>query len=293
MSKFSIQITNVEAVKGDIEALKATLSNIESGIFSIMNGSSIGSSTSAIKSQLRILGEQVGTEAAEIEVLAKTLTNIVGMYKQYEKNIIEGINGNRAGTITDPNSGDNTNPGTTSPETDAETEMDDEEAALQNAIDILNGISMSTSIDGVVLSVVQYMLSLYDMAADTGLLGSLGATAGIVGLITGVAADIMYALDNGSSTNALLADLIVDVALFGVGVGADALGTAVGTAVGGPVGTVVGKFVGGLVGNGVSIAMNVDWNGDKEGGVGKDAVSDWIDEQLDWLIGDKEFAAVF
>lgn len=293
MSKFSIQMANVETVQSDIEALKSTLSNIEAGIFAIMNGSSIGSSTPVIKSQLKILGEQVGTEAAEIEVLSKTLTNIIGMYKQYEKNIIDGITSNRTGTTTDPNTGDNTDHGITSPDTDEETEMDDEEAALQNAIDILNGISMSTSIDGVVLSVVQYMLSLYDMAADTGLLGSLGTGAGIVGLITGVAADIMYALDNGSSTNALLADLIVDVALFGVGVGADALGTAVGTAVGGPIGAAVGKFVGGLVGNGVSIAMNVDWNGDKEGGVGKDAVSDWIDDQLDWLIGDKEFAAVF
>lgn len=37
--------------------------------------------------------------------------------------------------------------------------------------------------------------------------------------------------------------------------------------------------------------MNVDWNGDKEGGVGKDALTDWIDSMLDKVWEDEEFAA--
>lgn len=282
MAEFYVDTDKLESNATDIERFKAALDAIESEIFSVRNNISFASESAArVKERIKKLAEQVGDEAKATGILSDKLLDIVSMYRRYEKNIIDNI----SASVGEQNTDSSQNP---DPE---DTNDDSNDMSLEEAIDFLNGLSMSTSIDGAVLAVIEYMIKLYDSAIDTGILGTLGNAAGLVGLITGVAADILYALDNGSSINALLADLIVDVGLWGVGLGVTELGKVIGTAVGGPVGTVVGNFVGGLVGNGVSIAMNVDWNGDAEGGVGKDALSDWIDNQLDKLWNDKEFEA--
>lgn len=283
MSDFTINTANIASSAESIATLKQTLSSIENEILFVSNGIRSNSASFAIlANRLKVVANNVDDEKLGAELLSQTLYNIVNRYKEAENTIISGAN-ILNNTPTDSNS-----------EAPVPEQTDDKsDLSLEDAIDFLNNISLSTSIDGAVLATIQYLIGLYNSLADTSLLSGLGTAAGIAGLITGVAADIMYALDAGSTMNALLADIIVDVALFGIGVGAQALGEAVGTAVGGPVGTVVGNFVGGLVGNGVSIAMNIDWNGDEEGGVGKDAVSDWIDNQLDKLYDDREIAPAF
>lgn len=283
MSDFTINTANIASSAESIATLKQTLSSIENEILFVSNGIRSNSASFAIlANRLKVVANNVDDEKLGAELLSQTLYNIVNRYKEAENTIISGAN-IRNNTPTDSNS-----------EAPVPEQTDDKsDLSLEDAIDFLNNISLSTSIDGAVLATIQYLIGLYNSLADTSLLSGLGTATGIAGLITGVAADIMYALDAGSTMNALLADIIVDVALFGIGVGAQALGEAVGTAVGGPVGTVVGNFVGGLVGNGVSIAMNIDWNGDEEGGVGKDAVSDWIDNQLDKLYDDREIAPAF
>ena len=83
----------------------------------------------------------------------------------------------------------------------------------------------------------------------------------------------MGGMNSGLSQNAIIADVIVDVALWGVTEYGDDVVQAVGAMVGSggdPAGTAIGKIVGsavgGVVGNGVSIAMNVDLDGDGETG---------------------------
>lgn len=168
---------------------------------------------------------------------------------------------------------------------------DKEEMSYQDALDFLNDISMSTSIDGAVLTIIDYMLDLLEMQ-NIG--GGISYAVGRTGLVTSWASDVLYGLDHGISRNALIADMLVDAGLFLVGKCLPLTGEAIGGAAtleAGGVGSIVGKFVGGIVGNGISIAMNVDWNGDKEGGVGKDALTDWIDSMLDKVWEDEEFAA--
>ena len=83
----------------------------------------------------------------------------------------------------------------------------------------------------------------------------------------------MGGMNSGLSQNAIIADVIVDVALWGVAEYGDDVGQAVGAMVGSggdPAGTAIGKIVGsavgGVVGDGVSIAMNVNLDGDGETG---------------------------
>ncbi len=283
MSEFGIYTNKVEMTATDIGLLKKELKAIESELFSLGNNIAFKSQgTIRVKMSIKKVEEQIEAEAGAVEALSNVLTTVAAICAKYEQNCIDNIGG--ANTKGEDSS--------SSERFENKENNNDDDGAFQEAIDFLNSISLSTSIDGVLLSVVEYLIKLYDMTADTAMLGTLGRGAGIVGLITGVAADIWSALDNGSSQNALIADIIVDVGLWGVGEGATALGSAVGTAVGGPVGTVVGNFVGGLVGNGVSIAMNIDWNGDAEGGIGKDALTDWIDNQLDKFIEDGELSII-
>ena len=124
-----------------------------------------------------------------------------------------------------------------------------------------------------VLSIINYLIQLYKTASDAGSPNAFGTAIGVGGLITGVAADIMGGMNSGLSQNAIIADVIVDVALWGVAEYGDDVGQAVGAMVGSggdPAGTAIGKIVGsavgGVVGNGVSIAMNVDLDGDGETG---------------------------
>ncbi len=124
-----------------------------------------------------------------------------------------------------------------------------------------------------VLSIINYLIQLYKTASDAGSPNAFGTAIGVGGLITGVVADIMGGMNSGLSQNAIIADAIVDVALWGVTEYGDDVGQAVGAMVGSggdPAGTAIGKIVGsavgGVVGNGVSIAMNVDLDGDGETG---------------------------
>lgn len=103
-----------------------------------------------------------------------------------------------------------------------ESESDD----LQEAIDFLNNLSMSTSIDGVVLSIINYLIQLYKTASDAGIPNAFGTAIGVGGLITGVVADIMGGMNSGLSQNAIIADVIVDVALWGVAEYGDDVGQA-------------------------------------------------------------------
>ena len=73
-----------------------------------------------------------------------------------------------------------------------ESESDD----LQEAIDFLNNLSMSTSIDGVVLSIINYLIQLYKTASDAGSPNAFGTAIGVGGLITGVVADIMGGMNS-------------------------------------------------------------------------------------------------
>lgn len=120
-----------------------------------------------------------------------------------------------------------------------------------------------------VLSIINYLIQLYKTASDAGSPNAFGTAIGVGGLITGVVADIMGGMNSGLSQNAIIADVIVDVALWGVAEYGDDVGQVVGAMVGSggdPAGTAIGKIVGsavvGVVGNGVSIAMNVDLDGD-------------------------------
>ena len=124
-----------------------------------------------------------------------------------------------------------------------------------------------------VLSIINYLKQLYKTVSDAGSPNAFGTAIGVGGLITGVAADIMGGMNSGLSQNAIIADVIVDVALWGVAEYGDDVGQAVGAMVGSggdPAGTAIGKIVGsavgGVVGNGVSIAMNVNLDGDGETG---------------------------
>lgn len=282
MSNFYINTFKTEATATDIGHLRKELEKMEAELISLGNNMAFQSgSADYIKASIKQIAQRIEEETGSIEVLSKVLLDIAAAYRNHEQNIIDNIGGLGPGDRDDSSSHNMEN-----------NDADDEERSFQEAIDLLNNLSMSTSVDGLLLSIIEYLIKLYNMAADTAIIGTLGHGVGIVGLITGVAADILYALDNGSSNNALIADIMVDIGLWGVGEGATALGSAVGTAIGGPVGAVVGNFVGGIVGNGFSIAMNIDWNGEAEGGVGKDALSDWIDDQLDKFIEDAEFAPV-
>ena len=119
-----------------------------------------------------------------------------------------------------------------------------------------------------VLSIINYLIQLYKTASDAGSPNAFGTAIGVGGLITGVVADIMGGMNSGLSQNAIIADVIVDVALWGVTEYGDDVGQAVGAMVGSggdpagiAIGKIVGSAVGGVVGNGVSIAMNVDLDG--------------------------------
>lgn len=233
-----------------------------------------GTSEQTLRENILAIVDSIEDCKARTTVLSDTLRDIAEYYLNTEKELVA------AKIIHNDTQGKDT---ASAANTDADAT---ESGNLQEAIDFLNNISMSTSIDGIVLTIINELIQLYQMNPDAGLPGS--HAAGIAGLITGVAADVMSAVSTGATRNALMADLIVDLALWGVGEGAGYIGGAVGTAVGGPVGTIVGNFVGGLVGNGVSIAMNVDWDGD--GQTGKDGLSDWIDDQLDRIMGDAAIA---
>ena len=298
MAEFYVDSNKLETNVADIANLKAALDRLETNVYSVRGRIGFDTqSASVIKENLKRLAEKVGDESKATELLSSKLMEIIAEYRMHEQRILEnaGTHGAIATTYSGTAIDGESIPGEG---VTADLETDTEEGlTVENAIeflrDLANGTSMSTSIDGVVLAVVEYLIKLYDMSADTGLLTTAGAYATGIGLITGVAADIMAAMvDPTISRNALIADLIVDVALTGVGMGTQKLGEVVGTAVGGPVGLVVGNFVGGMVGNGVSIAMNIDWNGDAEGGCGKDALSDWIDNQLDKFWEDGESGIV-
>ena len=149
--------------------------------------------------------------------------------------------------------------------------------------------------NGILLTLVEMVLDLYEKTK--GIADDI-VDVGAAGLAISAAADIMAAIDDRTSVNALISDLIVDLLLFGVGKGAEwggaALGASIATAVATPaaatVGGVIGKAVGGVVGTGISMAMElIDFNGDEEGGTGKDAVSDWLEGIFDKLWGDYDF----
>ena len=233
-----------------------------------------GTSEQILRENILAIVDNIEDCKARTTVLSDTLRDIAEYYLNTEKELI-------ATKVSHEDAQDKNTTSAVNEDTN-EPESDD----LQEAIDFLNNLSMSTSIDGVVLTIINELIQLYQMNPDAGLPGS--HAAGIAGLITGVAADVMSAMSTGATRNALMADLIVDLALWGVGEGTGYIGGAVGTAVGGSVGTIVGNFVGGLVGNGVSIAMNVDWDGD--GQTGKDGLSDWIDDQLDKIMRDAAIA---
>ena len=83
-----------------------------------------------------------------------------------------------------------------------------------------------------VLSIINYLIQLYKTASDAGSPNAFGTAIGVGGLITGVVADIMGGMNSGLSQNAIIADVIVDVALWGVTEYGDDVGQAVGAMVG-------------------------------------------------------------
>lgn len=264
MAVFYVKPTMMESGAGELSDIMASLETIKEEINSV--GGSLSFEMQAIariKSNVKSLAERVGEEAVITGLLSSALIDTAAIYRNYEQIVLDNASGKVSGSDPVPQ---------------IATPSNVEDMSYQDMIDLLNVLSLSTTVGGMLSTVLEYVL---DLAVGPGLVGD------VVGLVTGVAADIMYALDHGSTQNALLADILVDFAFFGVGAAGSVIGGAVGTAVGGLAGTAVGGFVGGLVGNGVVLLMSVDFNGDAEGGVGKDALTDWIDNQLDKFVDDQ------
>ena len=280
MSNFTVNPDKLTQYSSEMEQIEKALKGYRQSISTIGNNLYLkGAYAAELKNTIIKIAESVGNEEQSIKTLYNTLVNIAEQYKKAESTI---VNSSSDGTM--PNdSYDNSN------ERNSD-DNDSDKADIQKAIDILNNISLSTSVDGAVLTVVEYLISLFKNFGESGIPSSVGHALGFAGLATGIVADIMSAVESGSTINALLADVIVDIALWGVGEGVSIAGGAIGTAIGGPIGTVVGKFVGGMIGNGASIVLNVDWDGD--GVTGKDAISDWLDnEVLDKVRKDKSITA--
>ena len=280
MSNFTVNPDKLTQYSSEMEQIEKALKGYRQSISTIGNNLYLkGAYAAELKNTIIKIAESVGNEEQSIKTLYNTLVNIAEQYKKAESTI---VNSSSDGTM--PNdSYDNSN------ERNSD-DNDSDKADIQKAIDILNNISLSTSVDGAVLTVVEYLISLFKNFGESGIPSSVGHALGFAGLATGIVADIMSAVESGSTINALLADVIVDIALWGVGEGVSIAGGAIGTAIGGPIGTVVGKFVGGMIGNGASIVLNVDWDGD--GVTGKDAISDWLDnEVLDNVRNDKSITA--
>jgi len=142
--------------------------------------------------------------------------------------------------------------------------------AIQFLLQVADG---KLDLDSGLVAMLEYILDVFKIAKNV-IPDWVGNSFGIAGLIVSIAMDVMNALDDGSTTNALFADIIVDICLWGAGEGLSLLGAAIGTVVAPGVGSAIGKFVGAMVGSAGTIAMEHDWNGEKEGGCGKDALSE-------------------
>ena len=121
---------------------------------------------------------------ARTTVLSDTLRDIAEYYLNTEKELI-------ATKVSHEDAQDKNTTSAVNEDTN-ESESDD----LQEAIDFLNNLSMSTSIDGVVLSIINYLIQLYKTASDAGIPNAFGTAIGVGGLITGVVADIMGGMNS-------------------------------------------------------------------------------------------------
>ncbi|MCM1158052.1 MAG: hypothetical protein NC300_05315 [Bacteroidales bacterium] len=265
MSEFSVDCSKLNIVNGDMEKIVKDILIIEDEINNIYSNLSIsGSGTQELRKSFSTAIKELETEEKEINYLRKTLDDIINLYAAAEDLVI-----NQKivqSTITDVGG-------------NGESSSEDTSTDWEKAIDILNNLSMMTSLDGLTLTIVEYLIKLVNLEADTGLFSAMGKAATVLGLVTGIVADIINGCENNLPPTEVVSDIITDVMIAGVGVAGNMIGKAVGTAIGGPVGTVVGNFVGGVIGNGASIILNLDFDGD--GNTGKDNISDWICDCLE------------
>lgn len=199
MAKFTVKPKNAVSAIDVENNIASELSGFESEIRSISN--SLGFKIAAeynLKNRLKNAADKVGDYHNGISDMSSALQNILDAYESAEGmllgvgDVIENSNVYSDVTVTD----------------------DKEEMSYQDALDFLNDISMSTSIDGAVLTIIDYMLDLLEMQ-NIG--GGISYDVGITGLVTPWASDVLYGLDHGISRNALIADMLVDAGLFLVG----------------------------------------------------------------------------
>lgn len=268
MAKFTVKPKNaVSAI--DVESdIASELIGLGDAISNI--GGSLGFQLDSeayynVQNRIKNAVNMIDCYSKSISDMSSALQNILDAYERTENmllgsgNVIEnGIVSPAAATVAD----------------------DKGEMSYEDAITILKDIGASVPIVKAILNAIEKL-----KAASVFLdIASLAIT---------MATDVLHYYNKDISRNAMVADLLVDAALFLVKEGAKWAGAAIGAAVtaeAGGAGGIIGKAVGGAVGAGISTAMNFDWNGDKEGGVGKDALTDWIDSMLDKVWEDEEFA---
>lgn len=276
--KSSMMESEAVALSDIVTALEA----IKDEIYSVGNGLPFQmEAISRIKSNLKTVAGYVSDEAAFSGILSAALRDAAALYKNYEQIIVNNVSGEMVGGEMPG--------GETVPQ--ISTDKNPEDMTFDELIDffteLANVLSLGTTADSLIVRLLRGLLG------DDKIQG-LFKQGNLVGLATGLAADLMYALNHGSTQNALLADIVADIAFYCIGEYADDLGKyvggAVGTYFGGSVGLaagkVIGDFVGGVVGDATVYLLNYDLNGDAEGGIAKDAITDWLDNQLDYLIDD-------
>lgn len=284
MKEIYINMDKAKEDAREIEAFKKELDRMVSEIYSIRGNLAFrAASASLYKERLRELAEQIEDESKATKILSDKLIEIVSAYHRAEQRII-----NNAGGMGGDGKEDN-------PSEPTEGESKDDTLTLEDAIQFLRngleGLNLPTAIAEIVLAIVECILSLYEKTKDVAnVVDDVADVVGPAALAMNAAADIMAAIEDKTSVNALISDLIVDLMLFGIGEGAEWGGGAIGTLIAPGVGTVIGKAVGGVIGSAFSIAMEtIDVNGDEEGGTGKDALSDWLEGIFDKLWGDYDF----
>ena len=276
--KSSVMESEAVVLSDIVTALEA----IKDEIYSVGNGLPFQmEAISRIKSNLKTVAGYVSDEAAFTGVLSAALSDAAAVYRSYEATIVNNVNGE---TLSGEVSG-----GEVIPQISVDKNVEDMTSSeiVDFLTDLTNIVSLHTTGDSLVSRILGKIIEGFDG-------GMFGDCGNLIGLATGMAADIMYAMNHGSTQNALLADIIADVAFFCVGEFTDDLGSLVGGAVGasagGPLGAaagkVIGDFVGGVVGDGAVFLMNIDLNGEAEGGIAKDAMTDWLDNQLDYIFED-------
>ncbi len=276
MNEFCI---NANKMRNDAENLSTIDSELKKCIDSLRgineNLQFSGDDKEAIKKVLQQTLDNMLVEANQLNALKLTLAQIQKCYVDAENAIIYCNSSNDgAGNQTSGNEKD-------------KTSDENDESQIQNLIDILNGVSNSTAVDGAILALCEYFEALLKTFGETSSIwGDLGKVANGLGILTSIVSDLVSGVTNGASRNEIIADVIADAVIAAGGTGINAICVAVCSPIP-AAGPVIGKVVGGVVSAGYSLLINnVDFDGD--GKTGKDELSDLIEDGIDMVWEDNK-----